>query len=76
MAEFSESDAIRAALDVAARKRGRPPAWLHAALQPREEAPRTEPEAARLTGLDLIRALHGPEATDDDEPDDDPPAAA
>jgi Arc/MetJ-type ribon-helix-helix transcriptional regulator len=76
MTDFSESDAIRAALDVAARKRGRPPAWLHAALQPRQEAPRAEPEAARLSGEALIRALHG-EPTDDDEDDpDDPPVAA
>jgi hypothetical protein len=69
--QYSETDALKAALDAADKKRGRlAPAWLHAALQPREEAPRAEPEAARLTGLDLIRALHGPEAkaTDDDEP--------
>ncbi len=77
--QYSEIDAIRASLDVA-RKRGRQPAWLHAALQPRQEAPRAEPEAARLTGLDLINALHGttPEPPDDDEdgdPDDLPPAA-
>ncbi len=74
MADFSESDAMRAALDVAARKSGRQPAWLRGALQPRQPE-RTEPEAARLSGLDLIRTLH-PEPTEDDEDDDDEPAAA
>jgi hypothetical protein len=83
MSDFSETDALKLALDANSRKRGRQPAWLHAALQPREEAPReeaprTEPEPARLSGQALIAALHGttPEASDDDEPDDDLPAAA
>jgi hypothetical protein len=75
MSDYTETDALKAALDVAARKGGRQPAWLRGALQPRQPE-RTEPEAARLTGMDLINALHAPEATDDDEPDDDLPAAA
>jgi len=71
---YSETDALRAGLEVAARKRGRQPAWLHGALEAREPV-RTEPEPARLTGQDLINALHGT-APDEDDDDIEPPAAA
>jgi len=74
---YSEIDALRAALDVAARKSGRQPAWLHGAPQPRQPA-RTEPEAARPSGADLIAILHPAEPEPDEGDDDDiePPAAA
>lgn len=58
--DFTETQALKMALDVAARKSGRHPAWLHGALQPRQPA-RTEPEAAGLSGQALIAALHGGE---------------
>jgi hypothetical protein len=76
---YSETDALKAALDDADRKRGgRTPKWLTAALTEPARPPRLHPEPARLSGQALINALHGttPEATDDDEPDDDLPAAA
>jgi hypothetical protein len=74
---YSETDALRAALDVADKKRGRrAPAWLTSTEPARP--PRLHPEPTGHSAEDLIRALHGdpPEPTDDDEPDDDLPAAA
>jgi hypothetical protein len=73
---YSETDALRAALDAADKKkqvRGAPP-WL-TSTQP-ARPPRLHPEPAGRGAEALLRALHGPEATDDDEPDDDLPAAA
>lgn len=58
--EYTETDALKLALDAAGRKRGRTAAWMHTALAGRPA--RTEPEPARLTGAGLINALHGQEA--------------
>jgi hypothetical protein len=74
--DFTETEALKMALDAADKKkqvRGAP-AWL-TSTQP-ARPPRLAPEPTGLGAADLIRALHGPEATDDDEPDDDLPAAA
>jgi hypothetical protein len=74
---YSETDALKAGLDAADKKRGRhAPTWLTSALTEPARPPRLHPEPAGHSAEDLLRALHGPEATDDDEPDADPPAAA
>lgn len=76
MSDFTETEALRMALD-AAGKRGRgAPAWL-TSKQP-ARPPRLQPEPTGLGAADLIRAVHGTtdEATPEDEPDDDEPVAA
>jgi hypothetical protein len=74
--DFTETEALKMALDAADKKkqvRGAP-AWL-TSTQP-ARPPRRHPEPAGRGAEALIRALHGPEATDDDEDGDDLPPAA
>ena len=63
--DFTETEALKMALDAADGKRGRgAPAWLTSPAPARP--PRLAPEPAGRGAEALLRALHGPEATDDD----------
>jgi hypothetical protein len=76
MSDYTETDALKAALDAADKKKVRgAPAWLTSALTEPARAPRLHPEPAGLSGQALIAALHGTTPEDDDDPDDLPPAA-